>query len=265
MNQAHGLPPIHLVVLAGGQGVRARRGDSAPPKQFRQIGGRMLLMWSVSELLAPPQVASLTIAAPEPWHPLVRAELEKSALSLPWYLAPAGATRTASTWLAAMALAVGQTPGDDDLVAVHDAARPFVTRHLLLRLAAAAESHGAAVPGIPVADTIVRLEDAPPPTGEALPDPTDPRPAAGSKGDRVQARYLERAALRALQTPQLFRWPAFYEAHRWCHEEDLTFTDDGGLLMARGHTPVVVMGEAENWKITTDSDLERAESVLRAK
>jgi 2-C-methyl-D-erythritol 4-phosphate cytidylyltransferase/2-C-methyl-D-erythritol 2,4-cyclodiphosphate synthase len=142
-----------------------------------------------------------------------------------------------------MAVAVAWTPADGDLVAVHDAARPFATRHLLSRLIEAAASHGGAVPGVPVADTIVSMEEA--------------------GGDRAEAVYLDRDVLRALQTPQVFRWNPFYEAHRWCHEEDLSFTDDGGLLSARGLTPVVVMGEPENWKITTDADLSRAEVQLR--
>jgi 2-C-methyl-D-erythritol 4-phosphate cytidylyltransferase/2-C-methyl-D-erythritol 2,4-cyclodiphosphate synthase len=240
---AHELPPLHLIVLAGGASSRARGSDSAPPKQFREIGGRMLLLHSVQELCVLPEVVSLTVAAPVAWHPVVRSALEKAGLPRPWLVAPAGATRTASTWLATLTLALDLTPADGDLVAVHDAARPFATRHLLARLAAAAATHGAAVPGVPLADTVVQMEEA------------------GS--DHVAAIYLERDVLRALQTPQVFRWNPFYEAHRWCHEEDLGFTDDGGLLAARGLSPVVVMGEAENWKVTTEADLQRAESQLR--
>ena len=77
------------------------------------------------------------------------------------------------------------------------------------------------------------------------------------------AAYLERASLQAVQTPQVFRWEPLHAAHAWCAAHDLRFTDDGGLLAARGPHPVVVMGEPENWKITSESDWDRAEALLR--
>lgn len=239
----NGLPPMHLIILAGGLGARAHRGDSTPPKQFRRIGGMMLLMRSVSELAAVPEVTSLIVAAPEPWHPLVANELEAAPPGCPWHLAEAGATRTGSTWQAVVKLGEEHLPQATDLVAVHDAARPFATHHLLLRLAEAAAKHGGAVPGVPVADTIVQMQE-------------------GEHG-RAEAGYLAREGLRALQTPQVFRWEPFRAAHHWCHEQDLSFTDDGGLLAAQGVVPVIVMGEPENWKVTTDGDLARAEVVFR--
>jgi 2-C-methyl-D-erythritol 4-phosphate cytidylyltransferase/2-C-methyl-D-erythritol 2,4-cyclodiphosphate synthase len=248
------LPPMHLIILAGGQSSRARRSDSAAPKQFRQVGGTMLLMWSVHELLSvededstatgSPAVATLTLAVPEAWHAVVHRELERSEPACPWSLAGAGRTRSDSTWQAITTLAKVQPPMEDDLVAVHDAARPFATHHLLLRLAEAAAHHGAAVPGIPVTDTIVQIEEG--------------------KRHHVEARYLDRDGLRALQTPQVFRWGPFFEAHAWCQEQKLAFTDDGGLLAARGLSPLVVMGEVENWKITTESDLERVDAIFKA-
>jgi 2-C-methyl-D-erythritol 4-phosphate cytidylyltransferase/2-C-methyl-D-erythritol 2,4-cyclodiphosphate synthase len=159
-------------------------------------------------------------------------------------LSDAGPTRNSSTWLAIKTLLSANPPMEDDLVAVHDAARPFATHHLLVRLVEAAAKHGAAVPGIPVTDTVVQLHEG--------------------DHDRAEARYLEREALRALQTPQVFRWAPFYEAHVWCHEQKLSFTDDGGLLATRGLIPVVVMGETENWKITTESDLGRVDDIFKA-
>jgi 2-C-methyl-D-erythritol 4-phosphate cytidylyltransferase/2-C-methyl-D-erythritol 2,4-cyclodiphosphate synthase len=240
------LPPLHVIILAGGQGMRARRGDAEAPKQFRQVGGSMLLMWSVRELLAvaevgPVTVATLTVAAPEPWHPLVRHELGRDEPDCPWLLSGAGATRTESTWLAVQALAAAHTPAGRDLVAIHDAARPLATRHLLLRVAQAAARHKAAVPGVSVTDTIVRL--------------------VGGEPGQDEACYLEREALRALQTPQVFQWEPFLAAHTWCHEEGHSFTDDGGLVAARGLDPVVVMGEQGNWKITNDNDLVRLNAL----
>jgi len=241
------LPPIHLIILAGGQGTRARRRDSAAPKQFRTVGGLMLFVWSARELLRVPEVASLTVAVPEPWQVVARKELEAARLERPCLLAEAGSSRTASTWQATAALQEMHAPRAGDLVAVHDAARPFASHHLLVRLAAAAAQHGAAVPGVEVRDTVVQI----------VPD--------GPRAEFASARYLQRSTLQAVQTPQVFRWREFVAAHRWSHETGGTFTDDGGLLAVRGMVPAVVMGEAENWKITTESDWALAEAVLRGR
>jgi len=203
-------------------------------------------MWSLRELLQVSEVASVTVAVPEPWQAIAGQELEGSGLTVPWSMAPAGTTRTESTWNAAETLAAEREPAADDLVAVHDAARPFVTFHLLLRLAAAAVRHGAAVPGVRVPDTVVQIEQV-----------------GSGEHERAAALYLERASLVAVQTPQVFRWSPFHAAHRWCNKQGASYTDDGSLLAARGLQPVVVMGEPDNWKITTDNDWSLAEAVLR--
>ncbi len=111
------------------------------------------------------------------------------------------------------------------------------TVDLLERLAVAARVHGGAVPGVPVADTIV---------------------AAVEDG----AQYLHRDVLRAVQTPQVFRWAPFQTAHEQAHRVGSSFTDDGGLMAAAGHPPQVVPGDHANWKVTTAEDLQRAASLL---
>jgi 2-C-methyl-D-erythritol 4-phosphate cytidylyltransferase len=226
---------IHLVILAGGQSIRARGGDSAPPKQFREVHGHMLLLHGVRELLRAPGIVDLTIVVPEPWGPLVEAAVRDAALPVPFALAPAGEHRTASAWNAVRAI----TAADDDLVAIHDAARPFATHHLLARVAEAAARHGAAVPAVPLHDTVVQLAE-----------------------DGAVALYLDRGALAAVQTPQVFRYAHLRAAHAWGAEAGLVFTDDGGLVAARGLRPVVVPGEESNWKVTTAEDWQRVESLL---
>ncbi|MBK7701384.1 MAG: 2-C-methyl-D-erythritol 4-phosphate cytidylyltransferase [bacterium] len=229
--------PLHVIVVAGGEGHRARTGGDEAPKQFQLVGGRLLLLRGLDAFLSLPGAASVTVAAPPAWQAVVHEALAATT-ALPAAVCDGGATRTASTGLAAETLLHAFDPRDGDLVAVHDAARPWVTAELIGRLAAAAAAHGGAVPGVEVTDTIVALDD----------------PDDGACG----LRYLPRDGLRALQTPQVFRWRPFLEAHRWARASGAAFTDDGGLLAARGLPPVLVPGEPGNRKITTAEDLAAA-------
>ena len=252
-------PRLYPAVLAGGQSTRARRSDSSAPKQFRETGGEPLSPHSLRELVQAPGVVRAVVVVPEPWRPTAEQTIAAAGLALPWTLAPAGRHRTESAWHALQALAslpVRERPEPDDLVAIHDAARPFAPRHLLGRVARAAARAGAAIPGVPVPDTVVQLA-VQPVAADAVEVGEDPELEAPI------AAYLERRCLAAVQTPQVCRWRELYAAHAWAAAERLSFTDDGGLVALRGLAPVVVMGEPGNWKVTTEDDWERAAALLR--
>ena len=232
--------PLHLILLAGGRGLRAGAGDPTP-KQFRPTGRGLLLTVSLREFLSLEagtgfRLTDAVVTVSDPWREAVGEAL--ADCSVPWDLASAGASRTASTWNAVRRMTDSFDPQADDLVAVHDAARPFASADLLARLAAAAARTGGAVPGVPVPDTIVQ--------------------STASDG----ASYLERSSLLAVQTPQVFRWGIFAAAHAWADSKGLEFTDDGGLLASRGHQPEVVPGEQTNWKVTSSDDWRRAADLL---
>ena len=232
---------LHLIQLAGGKGLRAG-GDI--PKQFRSTGRGLLFGISVRTFLGiDPTVGhlrSLTLTAGPRWSETIVQELsDQPLLDAALQIAAPGATRTASTWNALQMIDRCFAPRCDDLVAVHDAARPFASLELLESLVRAASRHGAAVPGVPVTDTILR-----------------------TSGSAEQARYLDRDSLVAVQTPQVFRWDLLHPAHEWAAARGKSFTDDGSLVAARGTGPVVVAGEQANWKVTTDGDWQRASALL---
>lgn len=252
---------LHLVLLAGGTGSRADGGRGAPPKQFSATREGPLFAVSLREFLrlAPGSgfsIAGVTLTVAEAWRENAVVGLRDvldTRREIPWQTATAGTTRTASTWNALQVLgmgydggASGPAPAAAELVAIHDAARPFATSDLLARTAAAAATSGGAVPGVPVPDTIVRVPEVYDSTGPAM-----------------TATYLKRELLYAVQTPQVFRWDLLHAAHSVAAAAQLDFTDDGGLLASRGHDPVVVPGEAGNWKVTTEGDLRRALDMLK--
>lgn len=232
---------LHLILLAGGRGLRAQGADKIP-KQFRSTGRGLLFTVSLREFLSLDpssgyRPSDLILTVPDDWRETADEALQE--VDLPWGLAPAGTTRTGSTWNAIGELEAIHSPDPEDLVAVHDAARPFASSDLLARLGRAAAGAQGAIPGVRVPDTIVQ-----------------------SVGGT--ASYLERSTLLAVQTPQVFRWDLFRAAHAWAAAHRADFTDDGGLMAAKGHDPVVVDGEPGNWKVTTAGDWERAQALLKS-
>ncbi len=149
-----------------------------------------------------------------------------------------GTTRQASVRAGLEALAE-QKP---DIVLIHDAARPFVSQALISRAIEAAHRTGAAIPTIPVADTI-KLVDA-----------------GGNVADTPA-----RAQLRIAQTPQAFRYDVILEAHRRAAQEGRDdFTDDAALAEWAGLTVATFEGDVANMKLTTPEDFVREEARLAA-
>ena len=129
-----------------------------------------------------------------------------------------------------------------EFVAVHDAARPCVPASLIDRVFAAARECGAAIPGLPVADTLKRVD----PSG------------------RVVVETVSRAGLVAVQTPQAFRRDLLEAAYAARDRVEGGVTDDARLVEALGHEVRVVEGSAMNLKITLGPDLAIAEAFLLA-
>lgn len=141
-----------------------------------------------------------------------------------------------------VANALALVPPDVPLVAVHDAVRPLVTQTIVSAVVRAAEEHGAAMPAVPVADTLKQV------------DPNT---------NRITGT-VPRAGVWQAQTPQVFRrdWLAEAYAKR---AAVAAITDDAQLIEAIGHAVVVVPGAPTNFKITTKDDLELADAILKAR
>ncbi len=127
-----------------------------------------------------------------------------------------------------------------EFVAVHDAARPCLTAEMVDAVFAAAREHGAALPALPVADTIKRVGD-----------------------DRMTAETIPRAGLYLAQTPQAFRRELLMRAYANRGRLGAAATDDTQLVEAIGHRCAVVEGSPLNLKITTAADLRLASAVLQ--
>lgn len=217
---------VAAIVVAGGRGIRA---GGELPKQYRTIGGVPILRRSLLAFTSHPEIDFVQPVI----HPNDERLFHDAAAGLP-VRSPVngGATRQGSVFAGLEALAA-EAPA---IVLVHDAARPFASAGLVSRAIAAGRA-GAAVPGLPVSDTVKAID---------------------ASGQVVET--LDRARLRTVQTPQAFDYAALLAAHckaRHAGRDD--FTDDAALAEWAGMSVSVFEGEAANAKLTTAEDFTRAE------
>src|ERR1700687_691421 len=222
------MPQVAAVVVAAGRGLRSG-GDL--PKQFRRIGGETMLRRALLMLVEHGDVGAVQPVI----HSDDRDRFREQAAGLD-VLAPVfgGATRQASVRAGLEAL----VPRKPAIVLIHDAARPFASAGLIARAIAAAKKTGAAVPALPVTDTVKTVD------------------AQGQVG-----KTLDRNTLRLIQTPQGFAFAAILDAHRRAAAEQREdFTDDAALAEWAGMKVSVFDGEPGNIKITNAEDFARAEA-----
>ncbi len=226
---------VSLVIVAAGRGARM---GGATPKQYLPCAGRPLICHTIEALLAAQSFDAATVVIHPDDRDLYEAALaELSAWARDALTPPAhgGATRQQSVRNGLEA----QVAARPDIVLIHDGARPFPSRALIQRAIEAGARHGAAAPATALTDTVKQID----PQGRIVASP-------------------ERAALRAVQTPQAFRFDLILEAHRAAARADLT--DDAAVAEAAGHPVFVFDGDPDNAKVTTMRDLREAETRLGA-
>jgi len=224
---------IAVLLLAAGSG---RRFGGNTPKQYVLLQGKPLIVHALEHLAAEPRVRWV--------QPVIAADDDGFARCVPeraWPFTllapvPGGAERADS-----MRQGLAALPDEVRWVAVHDAARACPPPALLAAVFDAAARHGAAVPGLPVHDTIKRVDDR----GRVLATPP-------------------RHELMAVQTPQVARRAWFEQALDQLGAEASRCSDDASMLEACGFPVYVSLGDAMNRKVTTREDLDWLAMHLRA-
>jgi 2-C-methyl-D-erythritol 4-phosphate cytidylyltransferase / 2-C-methyl-D-erythritol 2,4-cyclodiphosphate synthase len=217
---------IYALVLASGRGARF---GGALPKQYLPLAGTSVLRHAVTSFAAHPRIAGVQVTI----RPEDRAAYETAMVALD-LLPPVagGAERQDSVRLGLEALA----PLKPAFVLIHDGARPFPDSALIDRVIDALDRAPAAIPGLPLGDTIKRVTD-------------------GTVNETV-----DRTGLWRVQTPQGFHFDAILAAHRAAAGRALT--DDAAVAEIAGMAPAIVMGDERNLKITTSDDLAAAEKLI---
>jgi 2-C-methyl-D-erythritol 4-phosphate cytidylyltransferase len=222
---------VAAIIVAAGPGTRLAAGM---PKAFVPLAGRPLVAHALRALLAVPAIDEAIVVVPPGMEDDARCALTTGgALPLDVRVVPGGAERQDSVRRGLDAVERAE------LVAIHDAARPFVSRAVIEAAIDAARRGGAAIVAVPATDT-VKLVDA-----DGGIESTPPRTRT----------WLA-------QTPQIFRLELIRAAHAQAGD-DASATDDAMLVERLGHRVEVVAGEPGNRKITTPDDLRWAEWYLQ--
>jgi len=235
---------VVVIIPAAGLGTRMASASRAqtknlhPPSSSRSWGGTPILIHTLRKLASSPRVSEVFVALRKDEIPGFRERLQaegKDILEKKVELVEGGEHRQHS--VANALAAVAAAPGD--IILVHDAVRPFVTTEIIDQVIQGAEKYGAAIAGMPAADTVKQVERT---ADGALITSTVPR---------------ERVVMG--QTPQGFRYDILRKAFDEASADGFIGTDEASLVERSGQEVAVVMGSARNLKITTPADLELAE------
>lgn len=229
------------IIPAGGQGRRMGNSSAnSPIKQFLTLREIPIIVHTLRQFEACPDIDKIIVALP-------KEEVEKATLTelcqqyqlnkvLPAVIG--SSERQLSIFEALKSIATSPLHEQTQIVAIHDAVRPFVSPELISKSIAVAREHKAALCAIPATDTIKEVT-----SGKVT-------------------KTIPRTSIYLAQTPQTFSYKLILEAHQKAVAENFFATDDAMLVEWLGESVTIVEGLAENIKITKPSDLALAEFLL---
>ena len=229
---------IAAILPAAGLGTRM---GSDVPKQFLELDGVPIVLLTLRRLSECKEVSDFFIATRGEEADALEQRLSKEKLGGKVQVVKGGETRQQSVANALARVSAEET----ELVLVHDAVRPFVTREQVERVIAEARARGAAILGVPAIDTIKEVRRSSLPQDVALISATIPR---------------EKIVL--AQTPQAFQTKLLKEAFARAEQDGVTASDEAALVERLGHDVYVVQGSERNIKITKPADMELARFYL---
>jgi len=226
------------IILSGGVGTRM---GVNIPKQYIEVGGKPIITYALERFIQRDDIDLVIIGVAEEWKSFVEKHLPQTKTHI--LFSPAGETRQYSIY---NALKVAKESGcqADDIVIIHDAARPLVTNQIITDcIEGVKEGYDGVLPVLPVKDTIYL-----------------------SDGNQSIAQLLDRKRLCAGQAPESFRLGAYLSLHeKMSREELLKINGSTELAFKAGQRIKIVDGDEMNFKITTPEDLNRFKQIVQHK
>lgn len=220
----------YIVIVAGGKGMRM---GVDIPKQFIPIGGKPVLMHTLERFFACDGELKIILVLPREQQAYWRQLCRDCAFNIPHTIVDGGETRFESSKKGLQAIPLDAA----GLVGIHDGVRPFVSEAVIKRCFEAADESKAAIPVLPVTDTLRHVD----------------RNGVG--------RNVLRSDYRIVQTPQVFDIRLLRKAFEQPYQD--SFTDEASVVESFGYTVEMVEGNRENIKLTTPFDLTLAEAMLK--
>ncbi len=231
---------VYLVVVAAGSSTRM----GGLKKEYLPLEEGTVLSRAVRSFLEAYPITKIAIAIPKGGQRQAEealftdSKLKQLSANIPLILAEGGKTRQESVLNALSAIAdKTETPVNNDLVLIHDGARPFVTKKIITDTIEAAAKFGASVPALQPVDTQKEISS-----------------------DGLIKRHLEQKNLAAVQTPQAFKFKELFEAHKKAALDGCSYTDDTEIWGKYCGKVKIVEGDSINKKITYKSDLQMLNS-----
>ena len=230
---------VVVLLLAGGSGSRMASGV---PKQYIRVKGKMIIEHCLDSILKCSEISHVQVVLDggrEEAKGFLRYLEEKAgALNITYGYSNAGESRAESIHNGLIDLS--ERYDDDTLVIIHDAARPMVSKELLLRSIGGIDGYDGVMPAIPVKDTLYYVSD---------------------DGDIV---LLQRDKIKAGQSPEVFRLGPYIRCYEGLSKAELMkIRGTSEIGISNGLKVKIIDGEERNFKITTREDLARYENILQ--
>jgi 2-C-methyl-D-erythritol 4-phosphate cytidylyltransferase len=219
----------YVIIPAGGKG---KRGGTETPKQYIRFHGKELIAYTLEVFQKNNLVDEIIIAAEPPYFSLLNKITKDYNLTKITQIIEGGEERQDSVNNALKAIKAD----DDDLVAVHDAARPLLSASILTKAINTAKEKGNALVCLKARDTLL-------------------------KGEQVVKEYIDRSEMYYVQTPQIFRYKDLKKAMNNAYEKNFIGTDESMLIKDLGIEINIVEGSMLNFKVTTATDIEMFEKL----
>lgn len=230
---------MNVIVVAAGSGKRL---GGNIPKQYLLLNGKPILYYSLKVFEESPLIKNVSVVISRDAEYLYDDFLQKygnefSKITYPFF---GGKERSDSVFNAMSEISKHFIP-DDNLIAIHDCARPLLSHDLLKKLYETAETFGGSAPALPLTDTVKETD---------------------SEGFIVSNPVREK--LKSVQTPQVFNFAQYWKAVRKCNEKNIHVTDDTETYSRFAEVGKVKLigGDPRLFKITYKEDIERAEKIL---
>lgn len=222
----------YAIIPSGGLG---KRTNSPLPKQYIQFAGKELIAYTLQVFQSSKHVDEIIVAAQSSYFPLLESIKQNFGLTKFTCLVEGGEERQHSVYNALKSIKADE----NDIILVHDAVRPLLTKEILYDSIQTAKNFGAAVVALKAKDTLIR-------------------------GTESVVDYVDRSEFFYAQTPQVFKYKIIIDAMKKAKAENFVGTDESMLVHRAGYEVKIVNGSSLNFKVTTNEDIQLLSLILKS-